>query len=197
MSSDESSQIDDVDDIQRDIDIWKGRLTLVAIGLFALYAMAFFTLKDFPRSLDAEKWGQFGDFIGGLMNPLVAFAAFYWLTRSVKLQKQELAATRAELRVANAAQKELVNDGKKSIRLAALTALTSAIDSELKMLNERILLLDDRLVEGSANLYGTTRAYERNLEERNGFVKRAIDLEDERQALADEIRLLLNVDAPA
>ncbi|WP_289241953.1 hypothetical protein [Delftia sp.] len=97
MSSDNSSQSNDVDNIQRDIDIWKGRLTLVAIGLFVLYAMAFFTLKDFPKSLDAEKWGQFGDFIGGLMNPLVAFAAFYWLTRSVKLQKQELAATRGRV----------------------------------------------------------------------------------------------------
>lgn len=196
MSSDNSSQSNDVDNIQRDIDIWKGRLTLVAIGLFVLYAMAFFTLKDFPKSLDAEKWGQFGDFIGGLMNPLVAFAAFYWLTRSVKLQKQELAATRAELSAANATQKELVNNGKKSIRLAALTALSSAIDGEIRVLNDRISLLDSKLVESSSNLYGMSRAYEKMVEERNGFVARAVFLEDERQALATEIRMLLKLETP-
>ncbi|WP_289241952.1 hypothetical protein [Delftia sp.] len=97
---------------------------------------------------------------------------------------------------ANATQKELVNNGKKSIRLAALTALSSAIDGEIRVLNDRISLLDSKLVESSSNLYGMSRAYEKMVEERNGFMARAVFLEDERQALATEIRMLLKLETP-
>jgi len=147
MSANGVDQNIDVDDIQKDIDLWKGRLILFAVGLVAIYAMAFFTLKDFPKSLDAEKWGQFGDFVGGLMNPLVAFAAFYWLTQSVKLQKKELAATRETLGDTTEAQRELVKNGRVQIQLSALTALATTIGARVAAYDEQINKYNDRINE--------------------------------------------------
>ncbi|MEQ1582511.1 MAG: hypothetical protein ABL862_08735 [Candidatus Nitrotoga sp.] len=49
-------------------------------------------------------WGAFGDYVGGILNPLVASFALYWLVTSVRLQKQELHETRVELAKAGRAQ---------------------------------------------------------------------------------------------
>ena len=39
-------------------------------------------------STDSSVWGAFGDFVGGILNPVIAYLAFYWLTRSVIIQKK-------------------------------------------------------------------------------------------------------------
>jgi hypothetical protein len=50
-----------------------------------------------PSTKDPSAWAEFGDFIGGLANPLVGLFALYWLTESIKVQRQELADTRSIL----------------------------------------------------------------------------------------------------
>jgi hypothetical protein len=44
-----------------------------------------------------EQWGQFGDFIGGLMNPIISGLALLALVVSIRLQKTELAETRKSI----------------------------------------------------------------------------------------------------
>lgn len=48
-------------------------------------------------SSDPDAWGQFGDFLGGVLNPLVSLAALFALVISVRMQRTELKDTRAEL----------------------------------------------------------------------------------------------------
>lgn len=98
------------------------------VGAYVVY---FGLILGLNPAKDAEKWGTFGDFFGGLLNPIVAFAAFFWLTESVKLQKQELAETRAELKNAAEAQHLLVKNGRIGVELAATTALLEAINSQI------------------------------------------------------------------
>lgn len=43
---------------------------------------------------DTARWGQFGDYMGGLMNPTIALAALVVLYRGTAYQKQELESTR-------------------------------------------------------------------------------------------------------
>ncbi|ELP1876852.1 TPA: hypothetical protein ACMDQE_003473 [Vibrio cholerae] len=62
-----------------------------------VYAVWFWIIKDQPLSADAAYWGTFGDFVGGILNPLIAFSAFYWLTISVLIQKTELEDTKKAL----------------------------------------------------------------------------------------------------
>lgn len=54
----------------------------------------------------SEKWGQFGDYIGGTLNPILAALAFYWLTASIRLQIQEMRETKIELSKAAKAQSD-------------------------------------------------------------------------------------------
>lgn len=74
---------------------------VVGIAFFlvvAVYFVRFFWVSKEPISNDQAHWGQLGDYIGGLLNPLVALFAFYWLTESVRLQTQELEETRRTLK---------------------------------------------------------------------------------------------------
>ena len=59
---------------------------LIAIGTISLsYIAAFGT----TRSADTAVWGQFGDYFGGLLNPLFALAAFLSALWSISVQQRE------------------------------------------------------------------------------------------------------------
>lgn len=73
-------------------------LVLVMAYIFAFYQNGW--------AKDQVTWGQFGDYIGGLLNPLVAGFALLALVASVRLQKAELAATREELKESRQAMQE-------------------------------------------------------------------------------------------
>lgn len=198
MKQDARGINEEAKNIQKEIDRWKGGLILVAVALVAFYIMAFFSLKDFPNSLDAEKWGQFGDFLGGLMNPLVAFAAFFWLTQSVKLQKQELAETRAELRSAAEAQRDLVENGKISVRLAALTSLANAAHVEVTLAMSEVESIErnrpsEEIGTYFRKLYDSENAVP--LAKANARIKEGnAELQKYRKMMADIFEIALNRD---
>jgi hypothetical protein len=102
----------------------------VLIGMVLMYILWFGIKLGQPLAEDAAKWGAFGDYIGGVLNPIVALMALYWLTRSVRLQKEELAATRAELREAAYAQTRQVKISAEASRLSAIDTLLGSLNQE-------------------------------------------------------------------
>lgn len=122
------------------------KYSLIALGAITISAVAayfiwFGLLLEEPLSEDAGTWGEFGDYVGGLMNPLVAACALYWLTMSVRLQKAELSATRIELGLT---RDELA--GSRSMQ--AEQARIALIAAQLQTLNLKLAAntnaLDDR-----------------------------------------------------
>lgn len=92
---------------------------LISFGLFAFFCIVsvfgFYgiSFKDFSIIADTEKFGQFGDFIGGTLNPILAFLSFMALLYTIKIQtdelklsREELEATRKELEGSRIAQQE-------------------------------------------------------------------------------------------
>ena len=75
----------------------------VSVAITA-YVYWFLLEQKSSLSTNTEHWGQFGDFVGGLLNPLIAYLAFYWLITSIRIQKQELKETRSELSETRKAQ---------------------------------------------------------------------------------------------
>jgi len=74
------------------------RTPYIAAGvLFVLIAAYGFVFIKNGWSTSPEAWGQLGDYIGGLLNPLVAGFALMAVVVSVRLQKAELTETRREL----------------------------------------------------------------------------------------------------
>lgn len=96
--------------------------------------------KSASISEHPEHWGQFGDYIGGILNPLVAFAALTLLAISVQLQRTELAATRNELSATAESQ-------KKQVRLSALTAIMNALAEEANMHRTHLQYLTAQIPE--------------------------------------------------
>jgi hypothetical protein len=80
------------------------RFWLVAgIALFLLvifWAVSICVYADafgWAVSDEQEKWGQFGDFMGGFVNPVIALAGFVGVLYTVNLQRQEIHDQRTQL----------------------------------------------------------------------------------------------------
>ncbi len=90
-------------------------------------------------SKDNGSWGTFGDYVGGILNPIIAAFAFYLIAKTYELQKRELEATRKLLKESTDAQ-------KNQIKLAALTALLNSNFTRINLLEcEKLSLLESEL----------------------------------------------------
>ncbi len=72
-------------------------LIVLIISVIGFYIYHFYFKLSYSLSTEAGTWGTFGDYIGGLLNPIFAFASFMALLYTIKLQSEELKATREEL----------------------------------------------------------------------------------------------------
>lgn len=165
---------DGVEELHGKIFAWQRWLTFFAAALIISYVAYFGLFLGQPRAVDSDKWGAFGDFFGGVLNPIVAFAAFYWLTQSVKLQKQELAETRAELAKSADAQRQLVENANLSLQVSATAALVNSVEGQLKVYENHLFELNGRKIPAMAKDY----------------VLQVHALEEEINAVADRINSL-------
>lgn len=72
---------------------------LICIAAFFAVAISMSYFLNFHGgvSLDNSDWGTFGDFIGGILNPIFGFLGLIALLWTINLQIKELEATRQEL----------------------------------------------------------------------------------------------------
>lgn len=120
----------------------------VLFGLTVLgYAAWFWMMNGHELSQNSGDWGTFGDFVGGILNPLVAFSAFYWLTVSVSIQHRELGETRKALVDTSKSQKEQVNIAKLKNQLDLISIeinqLNIELEAELQYLNVLVQIGSD------------------------------------------------------
>jgi hypothetical protein len=78
---------------------------LIFVGIYFVY----FAIIDKHPTGAPENWGQFGDFVGGLLNPIVGVVTIVLLVRtlraqnvSIDMQRKELALQRRELQLQRA-----------------------------------------------------------------------------------------------
>jgi hypothetical protein len=111
------------------------RVISFVIGLLVVQILLYWYWFGFrlnlPWSEKPDTWGQFGDYIGGVLNPIVALCALAWLTRSVKLQERELSETRRALADSAQAQRDQLQVMRNDQKLASLSALVQAKSSML------------------------------------------------------------------
>ena len=84
---------------------------LVLLGLFAIALVVGIYAGHFGSQAvgGPAEWAQFGDYVGGVANPLLGFVTILLLVISLKYQSDELAATREELSQSRVAM-ERAND---------------------------------------------------------------------------------------
>lgn len=86
---------------------------MIKLCCFLLIALVWgaYSLKfgvDFLFSQQADVWGQFGDFMGGVLNPILSFISICLLIRSVTLQLDSNKTLREEIK-----RQERIEDYKK------------------------------------------------------------------------------------
>lgn len=134
-------------------------IKIVSVGLVALFLVwvlyaAFFWRTKF--SGDPASWGQFGDFVGGVANPILSFFTLFLLaltlvlqSRQLQLSRQELELSRKELRLSRdelsrsakaqenseAALKSQVEVSRRATNLAATNHLLEHYKSELLLVS--------------------------------------------------------------
>lgn len=168
-------------------------ISICAVGVPALATIGAYAIQfgSSPISAKPEAWGQFGDYIGGTLNPSIAFGAFIWLALSVQLQKKELAETRAALEASQESQAAHAETAARAAVIQTFTVQLSSIAGELahdrRRLETLMALAQERGVHASAY---TPRGY-LMLEDLVGEKCRQIDkLEEDERALVAKIKLL-------
>lgn len=104
----------------------------IVCSAVAAYPLYFWVYRAGAVSDDPAVWGQFGDYVGGLLNPLIALLAFYWLTRSVLIQRQELQDTKQALKDSATAQLKQERNSASAARISALSTMLSSVNADVE-----------------------------------------------------------------
>ncbi len=67
---------------------------ILITGVVGFY---YYRFHEFELSSGVDKWGQFGDYVGGTLNPTLSFLALIVLLRTYAMQRKELDLQREEL----------------------------------------------------------------------------------------------------
>ncbi|WP_290524579.1 hypothetical protein [Alcanivorax sp.] len=133
--------------------LWAVGIAAIVIlaGVFGAYAKQF---SEHAIGGPAE-WGMFGDFVGGLANPLLGFLTIFLLIVSLYYQTQELAATREELAQSKEAMQQanelhdnsLLIQSRNNLRLQLEPAFEKCISNFHDGLQKTALVrIDDRSI---------------------------------------------------
>lgn len=86
---------------------------IIAIIMILIVLTLYFSKFGFYKfSSNQGDWGTFGDFLGGTLNPLLAFLSLIALLTTIKIQTYELSETRKEIRESSRALKEQSESSK-------------------------------------------------------------------------------------
>ncbi|MFW2600987.1 putative phage abortive infection protein [Aliarcobacter butzleri] len=132
------------------------------VSVFAYYEYIFF---DFKIDSNVEHFGQFGDFIGGTLNPILAFLSFMALLYTIKIQtdelklsREELEATREELKGSRIAQQEQSESLKLQNQATKLQIFENTFFKLLDLFLQNINLLYmqiEKTIDGKTLVSGT------------------------------------------
>ncbi len=97
-----------------------------------MVSFSFLNITDFPVSGTEVKsqLGQFGDYIGGALNPVLSFAALLALIINIQLQIKEFVKTRVELANSASAQADLVFQSEFFSLLSSLEKLVQELHKQ-------------------------------------------------------------------
>ncbi len=159
-----------LEDLRRRVQISTWIAFFVFVLVLSAYVIRLWIISDGRFADDGAVWGQFGDYVGGILNPLIAFLAFYWLTQSVLLQKQELAETKDALKDSADSQSKQVLLAARAAEINALSAMLASHNSDLSSYRKDAHFIASQLKQASSTNTafmpsGKTLSYEKAIEE--------------------------------
>jgi len=160
-------------------DFNKNLVDFIKLGAFFVVIILSFYFINFGYlglSDDQEVWAQFGDYLGGVLNPIFAFLAFIALLITIKLQnealqtsKTELELTRKELAKSAKAQEEQSKSLELQNKATELQIFENTFFQLLKQHNEYLNFVVEEKVEIEYFTYNKNNFGE---DERTGLVSK-------------------------
>ena len=120
-----------------------------------LTAIVFYTYNFSDEiSKEHERWGTFGDYFGGLLNPVLSFLSLIALLLTIILQNQELFETRKEIKQSREAQEkseEALKEQSETLK-KQLEEAKKATNAEY-FFRATATIQDDEIREARAHLF--------------------------------------------
>lgn len=156
-----------MDSFEKQYENLKFKLFLILICsvlIFAVVYTVYFYNFNGKLSIEASEWGQFGDYVGGVLNPFLGLLSFLALlmtiaiqvksvnlsTQELRLSRSELEMTRTELQRSARAQelsekalKAQAKSAEMSTRLNAINFLLHYYQQELMQYHGSIFIKSD------------------------------------------------------
>ncbi|MCF5712091.1 hypothetical protein I9H06_01950 [Pseudomonas tremae] len=133
--------------LTKSVRLWQVIVAAYVGFVFLIYFIWFGVLTPGTISHETSEWGEFGDYIGGALNPVLALAAFFWLTKAVRYQKEELIEAAAALQDTSKSGRAQVEAMVNTVKLNAHTALLNSVISEIEQLRS-----DARFIAGQLTI---------------------------------------------
>lgn len=92
-----------------------------------------------------ELWSQYGDFIGGIANPVISLLTFAGLLYTILVQRQELALQRRELKNSSEALRATKEELRQTKEIAAEQAAFYRIESRKSDIEKALVLISTDL----------------------------------------------------
>jgi uncharacterized membrane protein len=121
---------------------------IISLVLYVILVIGTFVEHFHQRGLqpDFDKWGQVGDYFGGMLNPILAFASFIALLYTIRIQSEELRLTREEFAKSVEAQKDVVVEHKNNLMQNKVNSKVSIVAdilrAKIKEADELLLKLE-------------------------------------------------------
>lgn len=114
---------------------------LTAVGLFGLGAAWIAYLSTFSGGVtyDASAWGQAGDFVGGVTNPVLTFLTLIAVVLTVKLQSDELNLQRGEIELSRERERESDLRERRRLEREEAVAVAQQLAAEAQVAAARAL----------------------------------------------------------
>jgi len=94
-----------------------GAAIILVVGVYYYFHM------QYDIAAGPEAWGSFGDYLGGVLSPILMFMTILLLIFDLRFTREELKLTRKELEQATNAQEAQVDVLQQASRIATYTTL--------------------------------------------------------------------------
>ncbi|AIW14110.1 hypothetical protein VITU102760_08685 [Vibrio tubiashii] len=157
----------------------------LAVGVLGLYLYQF----GFGAfSTDQGVWGAFGDYLGGVLNPVIALLALIYLAKTYQTQKDELKETKKALLQSAKSHQEQAHEQKFANELQKKANALEEKNQRISLLQAQISCISAILeveIDGQNTLVGQLNECSKEMEELgNGIGNKTVTPEYRKQLIA-------------
>jgi len=146
---------------------WLSWIFVAAITIIAAVFLFYFINFSGDISLSRERWGTFGDFVGGTLNPILSFLALIALLLTVILQNRQLEISGNELEATREELRRSAEAHEKSEQSLQLQAKALEISARISAISHLLNLAEDTIRSITTFTSGSSEEAQRNAAGKN------------------------------